>query len=1322
MATQTTGGGSTTSFSNTPQAKDDLYTWTQAQLMGLTNYNVLTKIVTLDVMSNDLGGNAKSLFSIDDGNGNPIAADFDLLVQDSGGIWENTANGQIRIVNGKIEYKFNGDPASLADGELFTDQFVYAIRLGNGTLSQARVTVTITGTNDGPDIRLASTDSAATALTETNAGLSKSGTLTVFDADTSDSVNVSVSAVGVSGTGSAGSLTNAQLLAMLSLTGASGNAADGTQGSLGWTFNSGSQTFDHLAQGETLVLSYTLTGTDGHGGSDTQTVTVTITGTNDGPTTPTDQNAAANSVSEAAVNGTTVGITALSSDLDGTVTYSLSDSAGGRFAIDAGTGVVTVANAALLNYEDATSHNITVQASDGTANSTQSFTIAVTNVAPTAPADGNAAANTVSEGAVNGATVGITAASTDVHGGTVTYSLSDNAGGRFTIDASTGVVTVANAALLNYEDATSHSITVQASDGTASSTQSFTIAVTNVAPTAPADGNAAANAVNENAANGTLVGITAASTDVHGGTVTYSLSDNAGGRFAIDASTGIVSVANGSLIDFETATSHNITVQASDGAATSSQSFTIAVNDVVEGDPNDFDNLVASPFTSGNDAPSGTLDGVATYYGGAGNDVMSGKTTGGGTNGQNNNIIFYGGSGNDTLTGSNGTDALYGGSGNDTLNGYIGSDTLTGGLGADIFVFAPGQSSVGTITAAPISGYDIVTDFSAASDFLDLNGTPVAAVNATVNGTNSTLTVGGQTVKSHSISNGIVTFDDADSFASALTLSSSNDLAAAVQYLQSNDLGNAGVTVAFSATISGISHAFIYQQVGNTQNAANDILIDLSNTSIANLTNLIPSHIMPAGISGSAIQLGLENLAPQGELMTVTIVDAPNGWTLNGGTLLQDGSWTLQTDDLTALSITTTTDFAGAEALHIRLTWTEADGSAGMAVVKDNVEAYAPGTPIFAWSGDDTLTGSVGADTFVFSQPIGHDVVHSFDTAADVIDLIGYQDFHSFDDVLLHLSSAANGDAIITLADGQTITLAGVAGSTLSEANFVFDVTPTVHNAGLISIGDGALLPMSGNIDNSGTISLESIGSTTLFQLIQNGITLTSGGHLTLSDSDGNLVTGSIPTVSFTNVDNIISGAGQLGGGSMILVNQGTILADGSHALVIDTGASMISNSGTVSASGLGGLIVASAIDNGGQIVVHDGSSATFENVVSGTGSALIEGHGSLSFLAATSVNISFDANAAATLTLGDGAHATGIVSGFNEDDLIDIADFLYSASSSISYQANALGDGGTLTVSDGIHNALIELAGQYDAAQFHISEDSDHSLLIAYGNHILQL
>ena len=89
--------------------------------------------------------------------------------------------------------------------------------------------------------------------------------------------------------------------------------------------------------------------------------------------------------------------------------------------------------------------------------------------------------------------------------------------------------------------------------------------VNNVAPTTPADDNAAANEVTENATGGTLVGFKAKSTDVGVlDTVTYSLTDDAGGRFAIDA-TGVVTVANGAVLDYEAATSHTITVQASDG-------------------------------------------------------------------------------------------------------------------------------------------------------------------------------------------------------------------------------------------------------------------------------------------------------------------------------------------------------------------------------------------------------------------------------------------------------------------------------------------------------------------------------------------------------------------------------------------------------------------------------------------------------------------------------------------------------------------------------------------------------------------------------------
>ncbi len=95
----------------------------------------------------------------------------------------------------------------------------------------------------------------------------------------------------------------------------------------------------------------------------------------------TDSNVAANTVAEDAIAGTTVGVTALADDADATdnVTYSLSDDAGGRFTIDANSGVITVNGA--LDYETNTSHSVTVLAtSDDGSTSSQAFTINVTDV------------------------------------------------------------------------------------------------------------------------------------------------------------------------------------------------------------------------------------------------------------------------------------------------------------------------------------------------------------------------------------------------------------------------------------------------------------------------------------------------------------------------------------------------------------------------------------------------------------------------------------------------------------------------------------------------------------------------------------------------------------------------------------------------------------------------------------------------------------------------------------------------------------------------------------------------------------------------------
>ncbi|RWL07381.1 VCBS domain-containing protein [Mesorhizobium sp.] len=170
MATQiTSAGGTTTSFSNTPQAKDDVFNYTEDTVVVIS---AAQSIILLDVMANDLGGAAKTLYSVDDGTSASTAtkqyAPIDLTTQDvqATGIsaWESIGGGvSVRINNGKIEmdlsqylqlHGFSSLQALGADDSI-NETFTYAIKLGNGTLSWASVSVNIQGTNDGATITVA---------------------------------------------------------------------------------------------------------------------------------------------------------------------------------------------------------------------------------------------------------------------------------------------------------------------------------------------------------------------------------------------------------------------------------------------------------------------------------------------------------------------------------------------------------------------------------------------------------------------------------------------------------------------------------------------------------------------------------------------------------------------------------------------------------------------------------------------------------------------------------------------------------------------------------------------------------------------------------------------------------------------------------------------------------------------------------------------------------------------------------------------------------------------------------------------------------------
>ncbi len=82
--------------------------------------------------------------------------------------------------------------------------------------------------------------------------------------------------------------------------------------------------------------------------------------------------------------------------------------------------------------------------------------------------------------------------------------------------------------------------------------------------------------VSENAQPGTIVGQVQAS-DNDGNAITFSLQDDASGRFAIDANTGVISVAG--ALDYETAISHQLSVRATDSiGAYSEQQYVVSVD------------------------------------------------------------------------------------------------------------------------------------------------------------------------------------------------------------------------------------------------------------------------------------------------------------------------------------------------------------------------------------------------------------------------------------------------------------------------------------------------------------------------------------------------------------------------------------------------------------------------------------------------------------------------------------------------------------------------------------------------------------------------
>ena len=106
-------------------------------------------------------------------------------------------------------------------------------------------------------------------------------------------------------------------------------------------------------------------------------------------------------------------------------------------------------------------------------------------------------------------------------------------------------------------------------------------------------------------------------------------------------------------------------------------------------------------------------DGDDFVYGGEGADHLEGNAGADRVDGNDGDDVVMGGAGDDVLSGGAGADKLVGGAGQDRIEGGRGDDHMWGGEWsadgeADTFVFAPG------------SGHDMIHDFEAGKDVIDL--------------------------------------------------------------------------------------------------------------------------------------------------------------------------------------------------------------------------------------------------------------------------------------------------------------------------------------------------------------------------------------------------------------------------------------------------------------------------------------------------------------------------------------------------------------------------------------------------------------------------
>lgn len=259
-------------------------------------------VTATDVDDNDnSGGKPELTFSVAAGTGTTVGNSATTVT---------TSYGTLVIdpKTGAYTYTLDNTKAdALNENQKVTETFVVKVADGHGGSVTQPITVTITGTNDRPDLSLAAP--SAGSFKEDSGSYQASGTFTVADADadgtfkgsTNGAANHSYAIAG----GTSGGETTTGTASVDPGTGVAtyttkfGVLTVNPDGTYKYDLNNGSNAVQNLGEGQTHTETFQITVKDLHGSTDTKPLSFTITGTND--QTLIDKNSGTLTVKEAGV-------------------------------------------------------------------------------------------------------------------------------------------------------------------------------------------------------------------------------------------------------------------------------------------------------------------------------------------------------------------------------------------------------------------------------------------------------------------------------------------------------------------------------------------------------------------------------------------------------------------------------------------------------------------------------------------------------------------------------------------------------------------------------------------------------------------------------------------------------------------------------------------------------------------------------------------------------------------------------------------------------------------------------------------------------------